>query len=156
MKPKVLVVDDESETLTLLDYVLCGEGFEVLTATNGAEALAKANESRPDVVLLDIQLPDMDGFTVCERFRSQAATAGLPVILLSNHSGFSVRARGAEVGCHYCLRKSDSLEAVVTLLRQALVEGIANKSPNEGRRDADPAESETTAPHHRQSGLKDW
>lgn len=125
MKPKVLVVDDEAETLTLLDYVLCGVGFEVATAATGSEALAKARQFQPDVVLLDIQLPDVDGFAVCERLRSQAAPAEIPVILLSNHGGFAVRARGIEAGSQQSLQKSDGLEAVVHSLRQALAEKAA-------------------------------
>lgn len=122
MKPKVLVVDDEIEALTLLDYVLCGEGFEVVTASNGTEALAKAARVRPNAVVLDIHLPDLDGFAVCEQLRSQAAPADVPVILFSNYSGFSVRARGLEAGSRQCLKKSDGIEAVVRSLRQAVGE----------------------------------
>lgn len=125
MKPKVLVVDDESETLTLLEYVLCGEGFEVETAASGGAALRKAGKFQPDVVLLDIQLPDVDGFAVCERLRAQFTGACIPVILFSNHSGFVVRARGMEAGSQQCLQKSDGLEAVVHSLRQALAEKAA-------------------------------
>lgn len=127
MKPKVLVVDDEPEALRLLDYVLCGEGFDVLTAVNGDEALVKAATVRPDAVLLDIQLPDMDGFAVCELLRARFSPADLPVILFSNHGGISVRARGLEAGSRHCLKKSDGLEAVVRSLRQA-VEGKASPS----------------------------
>jgi CheY-like chemotaxis protein len=122
MKPKVLVVDDEPETLSLLDYVLCGEGFDVTTAGNGIEALTKAPKVRPDVVLLDIKLPEMDGFAVCELLRAQSAPADLPVILFSNYGGISLQARGLEAGSRQCLRKSEGFEAVVRSLRQAVEE----------------------------------
>lgn len=122
MKPRVLLVDDELDTLGLLDYVLCAEGFEVVTAANGTEALCKARKFRPDVVLLDIKLPDMDGFAVCEMLRAQTAPAALPVILFSNHGGFPVEARALEAGSRQCLKKSGGLDPVVRSLRQAVEE----------------------------------
>ncbi len=138
MKPKVLVVDDEAETLTLLDYVLCGAGFEVATAANGTEALTKASEFQPDVVLLDIQLPDVDGFAVCERLRSQPAPAEIPVILFSNHSGIAVRARGLEAGSRQCLTKTEGLEAVIGSLRQAVEDKFAATADGKIREQAGP------------------
>jgi DNA-binding response OmpR family regulator len=136
MNPKVLVVDDETETLTLLAYVLRAEGFEVMTAVNGDEALVKASKVRPDAVLLDIQLPDMDGFAVCELLRALFSPADLPVILFSNHGGISVRARGLEAGSRQCLKKSDGLDGVVRSLRQA-VEERTTSSAKGGKRTGD-------------------
>src|SRR5580765_3338389 len=89
MKPKVLLVDDEPDTLALLDYVLCAAGFDVATATNGAEALDLARHVRPDVVLLDIKLPDVDGFAVCELLHAHAAPAPRPVSLFGSLRGIS-------------------------------------------------------------------
>jgi CheY-like chemotaxis protein len=119
MKPRILIVDDEVDVVTLLQYVLGEAGCEVATATSGVEALRQARLVRPDAVLLDIQLPDRDGFSVCEQLRAQPETARLPVILFSNHGGAAVRARGAEAGCWQCLRKSESIETIVRSVWQA-------------------------------------
>src|SRR5580765_992248 len=134
MKPKVLLVDDEPDTLALLDYVLCAAGFDVATATNGAEALDLARHVRPDVVLLDIKLPDVDGFAVCELLHAQCATATTPVILFSSLSGISVQAHALEAGSRHCLNKSEGLETVIRSLWQAMSEhGTAAAASRNGR-----------------------
>jgi DNA-binding response OmpR family regulator len=70
MKPKVLVVDDETDFVQLTEYNLSRQGFEVYTAFNGVEALHQARRLLPDVILLDLMLPDIDGASVCEILRS--------------------------------------------------------------------------------------
>ena len=83
MKPKVLVVDDDQEFVQLLEFNLEREGCEIFTATNGVQALNTARSSLPDVILLDLMLPDIDGFSVCEILHSQPSTREIPVIVLS-------------------------------------------------------------------------
>jgi len=83
MKAKVLLVDDEPDFIRLMQFRLVCRGFDVLCAANGAEALDQARRALPDVVLLDLMLPDIDGFSICEILRSQPSTAGVPVILVS-------------------------------------------------------------------------
>lgn len=82
-KGKILVVDDEVYIVHILDFSLGMEGYEVVIALNGEEALAKAAEHRPDLVVLDILMPKMDGYETCKRLKADAATRGIPVILLS-------------------------------------------------------------------------
>lgn len=122
MNPKLLLVDDEEDARHLLDYHFSAAGFDVVTACNGREALLEARRHRPAAVLLDIVLPDMDGFSVCDLLRSQPSTARTPVILLSSHSGFSVRGRGAEVGVRCCLSKSTDLASIIQCVWQAVEE----------------------------------
>jgi len=83
MKPKVLVVDDDQEFLELIEFNLEREGCEILTATNGVQALHTARSALPDVILLDLMLPDVDGFSVCEILHAQPSTREIPVIVLS-------------------------------------------------------------------------
>ncbi|MBX6363454.1 MAG: response regulator [Gemmatimonadetes bacterium] len=81
--PRVLVVDDEPMMLEIAEDLLRAAGFDVLTASRGTDALALTAEERPDVVLLDIMMPGMDGREVCRRIKSDPALAGTKVVLTS-------------------------------------------------------------------------
>src|SRR5437588_3908900 len=96
MKPRVLIVDDEPEVLELIDFVLSGQGFEVIKAVTGLEALRRARCESPDVIILDIMLPDLDGFTVCEILRAQPSTRDVPVVVISALDRPMSRSRGAK------------------------------------------------------------
>jgi two-component system cell cycle response regulator DivK len=91
--PLVLVVDDNEKNRKLAREVLRAAGFRTLEAATGDEALALAPEARPDVILLDIRLPDMDGTDVARELRRVAATRGIPVVALSAspHAGGNAR-----------------------------------------------------------------
>ena len=81
----VLVVDDDADIVDFIQLALEDEGYHVLTAVNGA-ALALAQSQHPDLILLDIMMPGMDGVEVSRRLRADAATAGIPIIAMSAHS----------------------------------------------------------------------
>lgn len=83
MRKKVLVVDDEHDFLSIMDYYLTTEGYEVEIAHDGAEALRSVGENPPDLILLDLVMPGMDGLSALKKLRGMAATREIPVILLS-------------------------------------------------------------------------
>lgn len=83
MAKKVLVIDDETDLLEALDTWLVSHGYEVSTAKDGAEGLARAKELKPHLVILDIAMPKMDGFEVLSLIRANAQTAATPVIMLT-------------------------------------------------------------------------
>ena len=78
MKQKILVVDDEPEAVELVEFNLKQAGYTVTTADDGAEALKKARSQSPDLILLDVMLPEMDGFEICKTLRLDPATARVP------------------------------------------------------------------------------
>ncbi|BBI61536.1 hypothetical protein HSBAA_28420 [Vreelandella sulfidaeris] len=82
---KVLVVDDEPNIVLSLEFLMEQAGFEVVTAEDGEQALARVKDAQPDLLLLDISLPGISGFDVLERLRSEEATAQLPIIMLTAH-----------------------------------------------------------------------
>ena len=125
MKTKLLVVDDDAEARGLLDYVLNDAGFNVSLAATGIEGVQLARKLRPDVILLDLMLPDIDGFTVAELLRRHPATAQIPVVVLSAQGGLSVQARGAECGVQRCLIKSGNVEQILTSVREVLGQPVA-------------------------------
>ncbi len=82
-KLNVLVVDDYAENVELLQELLLASGYEVTTAYSGKEALRKVNLERPDLILLDIMMPEMDGYQVCEELRKKEETKEIPIIFVT-------------------------------------------------------------------------
>jgi len=105
MTARVLVVDDILSNVKLLEAKLTSEYFEVVTSFSGAEALARMEESEPDIVLLDVMMPGMDGFEVCRRIKANPKTAHLPVIMVTALDQPSDRVAGLEAGADDFLTK---------------------------------------------------
>ncbi len=125
MKPRVLSVDDEPDVLELVDFRLSGEGFEVVRAANGLEALCKARCDSPQVIVLDMMLPDLDGLLVCEILRAQPSTRDVPVVVLSALERPGTGSRGAKIRVSHWLKKSTDLPALGDCVRAALEEHLA-------------------------------
>lgn len=105
MTARILVVDDIPANVKLLEARLLAEYFEVLTASNGRDALEICEAGRADVVLLDVMMPDMDGFEVCRRLKTDSATAHIPVVMVTALDQAADRVRGLEVGADDFLTK---------------------------------------------------
>jgi two-component system cell cycle response regulator len=105
MTARVLVVDDILSNVKLLEAKLTSEYFEVVTAYSGAEALAKMEESEPDIVLLDVMMPGMDGFEVCRRIKANPKTAHVPVVMVTALDQPTDRVAGLEAGADDFLTK---------------------------------------------------
>ena len=137
MKPKVLVVDDESDFIQLLRYNLGHQDFEILAAANGVEALNVARRELPDVVLVDLLLPDIDGFSVCEILRSQPSTSKIPVIVVSALDGEYVKNRGLQTGVVGCFKKPVDMKMLGESIRsnyELRQESMKAELAEEGRR----------------------
>lgn len=110
---RILAVDDETELTDLIAYTLRRAGHEVATAATGCEALAEIERQRPDLVLLDLMLPDLDGFGVCEILRRNPATATIPIIIISAWASTDSRNLGLELGALDYLTKPFSPRELV-------------------------------------------
>jgi two-component system, OmpR family, response regulator len=121
LRPRLLVVDDEPSIRELLFLALRFEGWDVRTAEDGAEAVRTAREFSPDAVLLDMMLPDMDGFEVLRRLRAEAPR--LPVVFVTARDAPADRAAGLAAGGDDYVTKPFGLDDVVTRLRRLLPAG---------------------------------
>ena len=117
MTARVLVVDDVAANVKLLDARLSAEYFEVRTAMSGAEALAICERAECDIVLLDVMMPDMDGFEVCRKLKSNPATHHIPVVMVTALDQPSDRVRGLEAGADDFLTKPVSDIALIARVR---------------------------------------
>jgi DNA-binding response OmpR family regulator len=95
---KVLVVDDEEYIQHILNFSFGAEGYEVVTAADGEEGIKKAQDEKPDIIVLDIMMPKMDGYEACKRLKSDPKTKAIPVILLTAKGRDVDRRLGSEAG----------------------------------------------------------
>jgi len=114
MRKKILVVDDDADIVELLSFNLKKAGFAIGTAGDGIEALKKARSIAPDLILLDLMLPELDGFAVCEILRRDAATASIPVIMLTALSTELGRLAGLDSGANDYITKPFSPKQLVS------------------------------------------
>ncbi|MDZ4746037.1 MAG: response regulator transcription factor [bacterium] len=122
MEKKILVVDDEQDIVDLISYNLGKEGYKVFSASNGIAAVEKAEKERPDLVILDIMMPGMDGFEVCRALRQNPNTTASAIVFLTAKSGEIDQILGLELGADDYIQKPVSprvlLARVKTLLRR--------------------------------------
>jgi putative two-component system response regulator len=105
MPPQILIVDDDPQIVTMLSRLLSRDGYLVATATNGREALAAVYSLMPDLILLDVGIPEIDGFAVCERVKNDERTALIPVTMLTGRDDDESHRRGIEAGADDFLAK---------------------------------------------------
>jgi diguanylate cyclase (GGDEF)-like protein len=116
---KVLVVDDIPDNVKLLAYELVDHGYHVLTASNGSQALTMAQSERPDVILLDIMMPGLDGIEVCRRLKADPQLRPIPVIMVSARELDDDVVLGLDAGAHDYVTKPFNLQIVMARVRSA-------------------------------------
>lgn len=120
MRKRILVVDDDPELVELVSFNLKRAGYAIGTASNGVEAIKKASTMAPDLILLDVMMPQLDGFAVCEILRRDSTTASIPIVMLTAITGEIGRLAGLGSGATDFLSKPFSPRLLVTRIENLL------------------------------------
>jgi CheY-like chemotaxis protein len=121
----VLVIDDQPFFTNMLRGALEQQGFRVLVANSGADGLASAKKNVPDAILLDIEMPVMDGFAVCEQLRKDDAVKHVPIVILTATNNPKLNERAFKAGADIVTLKVLSTERLVNMIRLAIGKGKA-------------------------------
>jgi CheY-like chemotaxis protein len=120
MTKRILIVDDEKYIRNILDFSLGGEGFEVITAENGEEALTKSVDLHPDLIVLDVMMPKIDGFEVCRALKTKSDTKDIPIVILTAKDRDEDREKGQAAGVDRYMTKPFSPGRLVDLVQELL------------------------------------
>ena len=126
-KGKILVVDDEIYIVHILDFSLGMEGYEVITALDGEQALEKLKTEKPELIVLDIMMPKLDGYEVCKAIKSSPETRHIPVILLSAKGRNVDQKLGFDVGADDYITKPFSPRKLVERINQLLGQTVTER-----------------------------
>ncbi|MCE9544068.1 MAG: response regulator [Planctomycetia bacterium] len=118
----VLIIEDDPSQREVLSLRLASQGFRTFEAATAREGLDLAHQHRPHLVLLDVRLPDIDGFRVCQQLDEDPETSHIPVIILSGMERPDIIRRARRVGCHYFVRKPYDPNALLILVENAMAE----------------------------------
>lgn len=122
MPKKILAIDDENDVLLIIKTALNDEGYEVITATNGYDGLAMAEEQQPDLIILDLMMPEMNGLEVLTQLKSNDLTGQIPVIVLSGLNDKEKIRTALSKGTEYYIIKPYEYDDLINKVRQALGE----------------------------------
>ena len=123
MTERILIVDDEPSIVLSLEFLLQNEGYETASAHNGSEALQCAAAFRPQLIVLDVMLPVIDGFEVCRQLRADPAHAGLKILLLTARGRAAEVERGIHLGADLYMTKPFATRDLVATVRELLAAG---------------------------------
>ncbi len=118
--PRILVVEDEDNIATALEFLILREGYDHDRVSSGAEALPRIRDTRPNLVLLDVMLPEMSGYEICEGIRTDPALAGVKVLMMTARGSASERKKGLERGADGFISKPFELQDLRAEVRRLL------------------------------------
>ena len=125
---RVLVVDDEIDTLNLLSTILEISGYQAFTTLNSVDAITLAEMEHPDCILLDIMMPQLDGFTLCKMMRLHPATMHLPIVFVTAYSALDLEDRRREAGADMVLPKPVGMDVLIETIEKATSNRVATES----------------------------
>jgi len=139
MSEKILIIDDDVDTLRLVGLMLQRQGYDISAASNGTQGLAKALEERPDLILLDVMMPDMDGYEVTRRLRKNPTTVAIPILMFTAKTQLDDKVTGFEVGADDYLTKPTHPTELQAHVKALLARAVQK----------DASEITTTSPEYR-------
>ncbi|MBT3313958.1 MAG: response regulator [Anaerolineae bacterium] len=148
MAEKILIIDDDIDTLRLVGLVLQKEGYQIITANNGRQGLLKMSAESPDLILLDIMMPEMDGYEVARRLRKNPKTAEIPILMFTAKSQIDDKVTGFESGADDYLTKPTRPTEL-----QAHIRALLSRSKKTEREEAKPQSQRVSTPLENQRGF---
>ena len=146
MSARILVVDDEQDTLNLLRTILEISGHKPITTLNSVDAIGLAEAEKPDVVLLDIMMPKLDGFTLCKMMRAHTATQNLPIIFVTAYEALDIEERRTEAGADLVIHKPIDVDRLIGAIGEAQkIRADAKTPPAAPPNDHPPAKTQEAA-----------
>ncbi len=130
MQKTILVVDDQPFFINMQQNLLKRHGYRVLTASNGAEGVAEAKKHKPDLILLDVEMPVMDGFTACEKLRQDPELKQIPVVILTATQDKKLNEKAFKAGAEVTILKSMSGDRLISMLNLTLERGNPTGTSN--------------------------
>ncbi|MFA4837257.1 MAG: response regulator [Dehalococcoidia bacterium] len=127
MTKKILITEDDPSFIRAISHILTKEGYEVLNATNGLVGLMMAQKEKPDLLVLDVMLPGLDGFEVCNRLRADPKTARLPILMLSAKGQDADKSTGMKVGADMYLTKPVDRAVLLSTIESMLAKVESEK-----------------------------
>lgn len=121
-RKKILLVDDSSTALLLARMILQGMSYDVVTARDGVEGLEKARQAKPDLILLDVMMPRMDGIEACKRLRDDPETAAIPIIMVTTRGEEGIAEASYAYGCNEFVTKPVDAAELIAKVRNCLGE----------------------------------
>ena len=130
MKEKILIVDDEKDIVKMLEYNLKKEGYRTVSCNDGEDAIDLAKKERPDLIVLDLMLPVVDGLEVCKSLKKESKTASIPIIMLTAKTQESDKVIGLELGADDYVTKPFSPRELVARIKAVLRRGKESEKPD--------------------------
>lgn len=140
MPEKILVVDDDVDTLRLVGLMLQRQGYEIVAASSGRQALSMARSDDPDLIILDVMMPDMDGYEVTRRLRSDQSTSTIPIIMFTAKTQIDDKVTGFEAGADDYLTKPTQPRELFAHVKAVLARTSKSRTPTPSTQAAPPAE----------------
>jgi DNA-binding response OmpR family regulator len=122
MSKRILIIEDDISTSQFLSYTMEREGYQAIIALDGIDGLKKALAEKPDLIILDVMLPGLDGFELCHRLRAYPATADIPVLMLSAKAQDADKSAAFKVGANYYIVKPADPAKIVDVVKNMLKE----------------------------------
>jgi DNA-binding response OmpR family regulator len=132
MKKKILLVEDDTSAIRITSYKFEQSGYEVLVALNGLEGVKKAHDDEPDLIILDVMLPGLDGFQVCRQLKSDSQTARIPILMVSAKAQKVDVSTGLKVGADDYVTKPVDLSKLVDRVESLLARKSIASVPGDG------------------------
>lgn len=121
MKPTILIIEDNEQNMYMLSYLLENNHYKVIKACNGIDGLALAHENLPDIILIDIQLPDMDGYEICIKLRHNGLPKGTTIIAVTSYAMIGDKEKAIEVGADGYIEKPINPDTFVKQMKDIYI-----------------------------------